>query len=130
MGILYADHGFQINGFSFRVAHMNFSMKKLAILLPNFYQYKEKVECYEEVANHSQSIFTSTQNVMFDFFYIFDMTHWKIEKVLCWIKVNIRWEWLVISIGRPPSSKFLIFSSEFPYRPILGAHSEMSNHLI
>ena len=37
---------------------------------------------------------------------------------------------LYVENGKSPSSKFSIFSSKFSYRPIVGAHSEMSNHLI
>ena len=42
---------------------MNYSMKKLAILLPKW----EKAEYYEEVANHFQSIFTLFRNNVFWF---------------------------------------------------------------
>ena len=56
----------------------------------------KKAECYDEVANHSQRIFTLIQN---------NMT-WQIEKskkFLIWIKVKICREWLATSIrGRHP----------------------------
>ena len=45
----------------------------------------EKSECSWEVVHHSQRIFTLIQIFFFGFSYIFNVTHWKIEKLLFWI---------------------------------------------
>ena len=53
--------------------------------------------------------------------YSTSITHWKIEILLFWMKVKIRW--LVIRLP-------LNLSSEYSFGPTFGAPIEMSNHLI
>ena len=52
---------------------MTYSMKKSAILLPKF-KLPSKVECYEEVANHSQRIFTLNK-ITIPWLFLHDITH-------------------------------------------------------
>ena len=75
----------------------------------------------EEVANHSQRIFTIIQNNNFWAFLTFMIQHTEKSK-------NYYFEFF--SIGRSPSSTLPISASKFSYRPFFGAQSEMSNHLI
>ena len=81
---------------------MSYSMKKISNIIAEIVSASEKAEWYKEVANQSRHIFlTRIKNSnMLGFSYINGIPHWKIEKLLFWKKVKIRWESLGISIVR------------------------------
>ena len=87
---------------------------------------REKAECYEEVGNHSQRFFFLNMIILFGFSYIYDIKskNYYFELKLLYVLNG----WLPQLEGRLPLNFQTL--TKFSYRPIFGAHSEMSTNLV
>ena len=83
--------------------------EEIGNIIDDIFSACEKAECYEEIANHSQRIFTLIQN---DFSYMYDIGLEYVEN-----------GWLPRLRSPPPLNYQSLYRN-------FHAHSEMSNHLI